>query len=178
MSWPRQLLFDAALCSSDIDRVNALAATLPMSTTDQTIQDRELRYAEARWIEPGSDSQFIFDILSDLFRSANRQFRYDIDAMREPVLHASYPVGSHFTWHTDTSRDMMTTRKLSVSILLSKTEEFDGGELEFCPGSGFETNAGQGSAVIFPSYMAHRVTPVTRGTRKALVAWIHGEEFR
>jgi PKHD-type hydroxylase len=35
-----------------------------------------------------------------------------------------------------------------------------------------------GNAIVFPSYIAHRVLPITSGMRQALVAWIHGPAFR
>jgi len=35
-----------------------------------------------------------------------------------------------------------------------------------------------GTMVIFPSYVPHRVVPVTSGTRKALVVWAAGPAFR
>jgi len=31
--------------------------------------------------------------------------------------------------------------------------------------------------LIFPSYLWHRVTPVTKGIRKSLVAWVIGPQF-
>ena len=37
---------------------------------------------------------------------------------------------------------------------------------------------GIGNAIVFPSYIAHRVLPITSGMRHALVAWIHGPAFR
>ena len=37
---------------------------------------------------------------------------------------------------------------------------------------------GQGTAVIFPSFVLHRVTPVTQGTRWSLTLWSHGPAFR
>jgi predicted 2-oxoglutarate/Fe(II)-dependent dioxygenase YbiX len=36
----------------------------------------------------------------------------------------------------------------------------------------------QGSLVAFPSFMTHRVTPVTRGLRWSLVTWLEGPPFR
>ena len=35
----------------------------------------------------------------------------------------------------------------------------------------------QGTAVVFPSFLCHRVHPVHAGTRAALVAWAHGPAF-
>ena len=36
----------------------------------------------------------------------------------------------------------------------------------------------QGSIIIFPSFVYHQVTPVTRGLRQSLVGWIAGPTFR
>jgi PKHD-type hydroxylase len=36
----------------------------------------------------------------------------------------------------------------------------------------------QGDAVLFPSWAPHMVTPITRGTRYALAAWVCGPQFR
>jgi predicted 2-oxoglutarate/Fe(II)-dependent dioxygenase YbiX len=31
---------------------------------------------------------------------------------------------------------------------------------------------------MFPSYVLHEVTPVTKGERNSLVAWISGDNFK
>ena len=36
----------------------------------------------------------------------------------------------------------------------------------------------KGLVTIFPSYMLHRVTPVTKGIRKSLVLWVGGCQFK
>jgi PKHD-type hydroxylase len=36
----------------------------------------------------------------------------------------------------------------------------------------------RGAVIIFPSYVLHRVTRVTRGVRKSLVVWVTGPNFR
>lgn len=178
MSWPRQIVFERALDSSQIAEINHLASRIAASTNDQTIRNRDLRYAQARWLYPSAETQFIRNLLDEMIRIANREFGYDIDTFREPLLHVTYPVGGHFSWHTDTAYASMATRKLSVSILLSEPDSYEGGHLEFCPGGALKNATEAGSAVVFPSYMAHRITPVTRGERVALVAWMHGREFR
>jgi len=56
--------------------------------------------------------------------------------------------------------------------------EYGGGELEFpFPDVGIEGQREIGAAIIFPSYMAHRVSPVTLGVRRSLVAWACGPTF-
>jgi PKHD-type hydroxylase len=89
-----------------------------------------------------------------------------------------------YDWHMDMGHGETSCRKLSTSILLSNSSDFEGGEFQFFKGG----KAGEeimkypldnpGDMVIFPSYMIHRVTPVTKGIRRSLVLWIGGEPFK
>ncbi|MGB0647256.1 MAG: 2OG-Fe(II) oxygenase, partial [Bradymonadia bacterium] len=69
-------------------------------------------------------------------------------------------------------------RKLSVTVQLDDEGVYSGGELEF---EELQTSANlraRGTVLVFPSYLRHRVTPVTNGVRRALVAWFYGPEWR
>ena len=77
-------------------------------------------------------------------------------------------------------------RKLSVTVNLTSPEEYEGGNLKFDLG---KHNKGgqfheadvareQGTIIVFPSYINHCVTPVTRGTRYSLVLWCSGRPFK
>ena len=70
-------------------------------------------------------------------------------------------------------------RKLTVVVQLSDPADYAGGALELWPDSATHTApALRGTATIFPSFMLHRVTPVTEGTRWSLTLWAHGPSFR
>lgn len=80
-------------------------------------------------------------------------------------------------------------RKISMTLLLNDPKEFKGGDLEFDYGrNDFGKNddtietckeaRGQGTLIFFPSFISHRVTPVTKGTRYSLVMWTVGKPFR
>ena len=76
-------------------------------------------------------------------------------------------------------------RKISATINLNMPEDYDGGNLKFDMGDHTTEKylevteiRPQGSIVIFPSFLKHQVTPVTRGTRYSLVAWVVGRPFR
>lgn len=77
-------------------------------------------------------------------------------------------------------------RKLSMTINLNKPGEYEGGNLKFDFGphsSGkryheCEEIRPQGSIIIFPSFLYHQVTPVTKGTRYSLVLWTLGQPFK
>ena len=62
-----------------------------------------------------------------------------------------------------------------MTIVLN--DNYEGGEFEFF----LETHLIKektGTVIVFPSYMVHRVNPITKGTRYSLVAWFVGEPFQ
>ena len=68
-------------------------------------------------------------------------------------------------------------RKISMTLLLNDPSEFEGGDLEIkAPGKFAELK--QGHAIIFASFLNHRVNPVRRGLRQSLVVWFGGKPFR
>jgi hypothetical protein len=85
---------------------------------------------------------------------------------------------SEYTWHKDGRLDAVSDIKLTV-ILNASTESYEGGDFEFFLNGpqkvlGFEP----GSFIIFPSWIQHRVTPVTKGVRKTVSFWIQGPRFK
>jgi PKHD-type hydroxylase len=90
---------------------------------------------------------------------------------------ATYSVGEHYDWHIDLGPGKNSSRKLSLSLQLSDSSEYEGGELEFMNVKE-KTSREIGTLITFPAFLTHRVTPVTKGTRKSLVAWISGDSFR
>ena len=68
-------------------------------------------------------------------------------------------------------------RKLSLTVQLSSSDAYSGGDLQIKFGKDVDIlPRSRGSVTIFPSYVLHRVEPVTRGTRFALVLWFTGCE--
>lgn len=86
----------------------------------------------------------------------------------------------HFDWHADIGDGPLARRrKLTIVAQLSDPADYDGGALELNPaGRPVEAPRGFGDAVLFPSFVLHRVAPVTRGARYSLTLWAHGAPFR
>ena len=83
-----------------------------------------------------------------------------------------------YNWHTDFAAQR-PLRKLSISIQLSRAEDYEGGDLELMYGiEPQKLDRTRGAFIAFPSFMLHRVMPVTRGTRWSLVAWVVGTRWR
>jgi PKHD-type hydroxylase len=94
--------------------------------------------------------------------------------------YTEYPEGGFYDWHTDNDVNFAhepTVRKISMTLLLSPENEFEGGDLELMK-EGKAAKLKQGQAIFFASFIRHRVTPVIRGNRKSLVMWFGGTPFR
>jgi len=65
---------------------------------------------------------------------------------------------------------------------LSSPEEYEGGEFEMQPlhlnAPAQEHLRTQGTVLVFPSFVVHKVNPITKGTRHSLVAWMEGPKWR
>ena len=73
-----------------------------------------------------------------------------------------------------------------MTVSITDPEEYEGGDLEFDfrnqdeavqPSICTEIRP-KGSIVVFPSFVWHRVTPVTSGTRYSMVMWNLGQKWR
>ena len=85
----------------------------------------------------------------------------------------------HYGWHHDVQWNGTSglDRKLSITVQLSDPEDYCGGDFEF---EEISTNAdfrSKGTVLIFPSFLRHRIHPVTTGSRRALVAWFFGPRW-
>lgn len=139
--------------------------------------DDGIRRTERTHILPGKDQAWIFDRLTQLVERENgRHWRFRLTHLEPPQL-LTYAVGGHYDWHTDLGASgLMALRKLSLTVQLSDGADYAGGDLEIRVGGQTLTPPRPaGSAVLFPSWQPHRVTPVTAGTRHALVCWIVGK---
>ena len=122
--------------------------------------------------------------LWNVVNDANRtNFGFDIsylDSVQYTVYHDG---GDHYDWHIDTFLDTPNAfhRKLSVTVQLTNSNEYTGGDFKLKDGTGQELPEhvkDKGSVLIFPSFLLHKVTPVTSGTRRTLVAWFEGKRFK
>ena len=101
------------------------------------------------------------------------------------VIEYSSPHGG-MGWHIDLSTGGGSTanRKLNILLQLSDPDEYEGGELQlFVPHQNKELPIvtlpkEKGNMVVFPPWVPHRVCPVTKGTRRSLVTYLHGPPLK
>ena len=133
---------------------------------------------------------------------ANRMAGWNFDWDRsESCQFTKYKEGQYYDWHCDSWNQVYKRkkghpedgkiRKLSMTCQLTDGSEYSGGELEFDfrnyePHQREESKhlrkateiLPKGSIIVFPSFLWHRVKPITRGTRYSLVLWHLGYPFK
>ncbi len=152
--------------------------------SNSIVVDRSIRSTEVVWLDMMPENMHIWEKLSDVVSKVNSIFyKFDLTGFCEAMQLGVYKAESngHYDWHIDAApSDTNTPRKLSIVLLLSEPSEFEGGELQVkaYTDKAESLELKKGRAWFFPSYVLHRVTPVTKGIRKSLVLWVGGPEFR
>jgi PKHD-type hydroxylase len=116
----------------------------------------------------------VFDIVLHLNSEA---WKFDL-LESEDFQVAEYTEAGHYDWHLDISSQYpFSLRKLGVTVQLSDGDSYKGGNFEALYGPQTDiAPRDRGTIVIFPSFVLHRVAPVTAGSRFSMTAWVLGKE--
>lgn len=183
------VIWEGALSVEDLAAFSRHADSLPhhSGTVDvgNEAYDKDTRITKVAWIERTPETERFYSRIEDIVLSLNSQFfQYELNAMA-PLQHVIYDAAEegHLEWHIDYAKESdqqaREFRKLSLSIQLTDPSEYEGGELQARTRGQIETAPKTlGTVVAFPSYILHRVTPMTAGVRKAVVVWVLGPDFR
>lgn len=151
-----------------------------MKATTFGQQSDKNRNSYVTFLYPNEYTNWIFAKMAGAIIGMNEQyFGFDLSGMEQGLQFTRYKApGEHYDWHVDKGY-MTPVRKLSVSLQLSDPKDYKGGELELMFGRKTERlRRERGMMVFFPSYVLHRVRPVTQGTRYSLVCWVSGPPFK
>ena len=144
------------------------------------------------------DDIWIYKELHPFVAEENQQAGWNFEwDSSEACQFTKYKHNQYYDWHLDSWKEPYNepnnirhgkVRKLSMTCQLTDSSEYEGGELEFDfrnrhPSKKRNTYKcteilSKGSIVVFPSFVWHRVKPVTAGTRYSLVVWHLGRPFK
>ena len=153
--------------------------------------DPAIRKTSIHFIKDGDNK--VNKLAWGFLREANKiQFNYDLTYF-QAIQFGEYKNSGFYGWHQDEDGTNKSNeiRKLSLSLILSDPDTFEGGELQFYNGGRPMQDMGeitveqvkndikaQGTVVVFDSRDWHRVTPVTSGVRHSIVCWTVGPNFK
>jgi len=148
-----------------------------------------MRKSDIVWIT----DQWVYDLIWEYMLGANESagWNYNILAAESCQI-TRYTKDGYYSWHRDgmgSHKEVFNmpdnkflhnnTRKLSMSIVLNS--DFEGGDFEISGAQRYlkegTPKLEEGSIIVFPSFLEHRVAPVTKGTRYSLVTWFMGPPY-
>ena len=120
-------------------------------------------------------------IMNKYITMANREcFGVNLNGFKEFQV-AKYGKGDFYDYHMDSNiQDNRSQRKLSITVQLSDSIDYVGGDFEFSKDIGKldkKKLREKGTILVFPSFLYHRVTKVTKGERFSLVGWYEGADW-
>ena len=174
--WNNQVFSD-----EEIDRIKVIGrrlGTKRATTADNNENCLDHRRSFTSWIQPNEHTSWIYQRLTLLVNENNKKFfNYDIEKIETlQFTYYEFEENGCYKSHIDQlDWSIPHNRKLSMVLQLSDPSEYDGGELRlYTSHQPTEIIKEKGYIITFPSHTLHEVTPVTRGERYSLVAWIHG----
>jgi predicted 2-oxoglutarate/Fe(II)-dependent dioxygenase YbiX len=145
------------------------------------MQDSEIRRSQVAFLEASEKYRWLYERIWETAGEFNRRYiGVDVAGIEGNIQVTRYDSSDQgfYTWHTDFARTA-PNRKISITVQLSRPVDYEGGDLElFFDREPLVAERARGALIAFPSFVLHRVTPVTRGTRWSLVAWVSGPRWR
>jgi PKHD-type hydroxylase len=169
------------LSADECARAIALASAYPAEPAriEGAAHERRHRDTTVHFIPHNRDTNWLYHKLMTAAAEANEHcWQFDITGFFQDLQLLSYKADTqqHYSWHMDIGPGSDNGRKISISVQLSAADDYAGGELELNSGKILSAPREAGAVVLFPSFMLHRVAPVTRGERWALVGWVQGQD--
>ena len=138
--------------------------------------DASVRECSLTWLPPENLSfDWIYGRLAKLMNFANKSWDFDLNGETEHIQFTHYLPGNFFDWHIDLGEKETSTRKLTCVIQLSKPDAYIGGDLQLNINNAKSVPRDCGTAIIFPTFVLHRVTNIEQGERFTLVSWANGK---
>lgn len=176
--WKWDAVLSKEFCRSVLEQIDWATAEAG-TVTNNRIVDTTVRRTDVVWQPP---TQPIGCVAKCYMEMANQsaEWGYNLSTQESTQL-ARYKSTdeAYYDWHMDsTPPENGIQRKLSCVILLNDPSEFEGGILQFKGMEDQNVLNKQGSIIVFPSFIEHKVTPVTKGVRYSAATWASGPSFR
>ena len=180
--------FEKGFSQQELDKIYKDLESVPFqraTTIGGSESDGQVRRSNVKWIPYSEEWSWVYEKLIAMANEANEQlWKFNLHTAPEMIQYTEYDAAElgHYDWHQDIGPGQASARKVSLTVQLSGTTEYEGGDLQIWNGgnisSAESTPRGAGNVVIFPSYMPHRVAPVTKGIRRSFVLWVGGGHYQ
>ena len=175
--------FETGFSSEEVNLIIKNAKNYESQKATIIGEDKEntIRKSNIKWLPVNDEWNWVYDRVSNQIMEANKAlWQFNLHTIIDNIQYTEYEGnGGHYDWHLDIGPRSINHRKVSVVVQLSNPDDYVGGNLELHPGSNsFAVPRAKGAVVVFPSFLLHRVTPLTSGLRRSLVLWAGGEPYK
>jgi len=178
--WKWDAVLSKETCKAALEQIDwAVAGSGTIGQEAHPVVDLKLRRTDVVWQDPMQPLGCIARCYIDQAnQSAGWGYNFTSQENTQIGRYKSTDEG-HYDWHIDAGPPQNgIQRKLSCVILLNDPSEFEGGILQLKGMEDQNLLDKQGSIIVFPSFIEHKVTPVTKGVRYSAVTWASGPSFR
>lgn len=188
---PSVMAINDAFTNEQIDAIvkycksNVLEKALTMGQDDAV--KSPVRNSQTKFHGYTEETAWIFARLNEVIEHVNANvFNFDLNGY-EAFQYTEYKKNGEYNFHTDMADFFdpkvhadTESRKLSLSLILNEPgKDFEGGDFQTQTSNEITTHESvKGRMFVFPSYVVHRISPITKGTRKSLVVWVKGPKFK
>jgi PKHD-type hydroxylase len=181
--------FDNVFTEEQLNEIENYCKAFDKQTA--SAEDITLRKSKIAWFHKHEHPKLhhFFNTLNLIIEQVNEDyFNYDLNGYSS-IQYTTYDEeeNGQYAYHMDmfTGSDLSDVilkhyeiRKLSMSLILSDSSSYEGGEFMMKLGDDeFEVEQKRGRIIFFSSFFLHKVQPVTKGIRKSIVTWVEGPKF-
>lgn len=175
------LIIEEVLDKQELASIQDILDTLPSkpATINYGEENHDVASFKIAWIPYEDHTAWLYGRLYDVILMYNNEsFQFDPLDMVERIMYTEFDEGNEHLWHMDLADvPPFCNRKLSVTVQLSTSDEYRGGDLRYL-NSGYNAPRTQGTIIAHPSYLIYSISPITSGKRKALTFWLGGTKFQ
>jgi PKHD-type hydroxylase len=173
-------LFNKSFC----DNVISLSEASKLEQAKIKDGNNVNRNSKISWIKNQKLNKELLEVVNK--HNTTAKWNFNLKEL-EPLQYTVYEINDHYDWHIDSHSKPYPNgliRKISFTLCLN--EDYEGGEFEISKpnpkpekhiNTKFNDKFTLGTVISFPSFVWHKVNPVTKGTRKVLVGWYMGPYF-
>ena len=167
--------------NSQVREINEIVKNNFITAKDKPAENK-VKTSEVKFVKLASIANILNPFIQFCISSNVNVFGYDLFALNadKTINYNIYKTNTEYDWHTD-GEPSNPIRDIKLTCLLNLSENsYDGGSLKLFnhnEHSCTEFN-NPGSAIVFPSFINHKVTKLISGERNTLAIWWYGPKFR
>ena len=166
-----------------IDHIQKINKTISENLVQGNDQSKKeaIKTSQVKFVHLGAIQHLIMPFLDFIITSNTYHYGFDLFQLSgsKKLNYNTYEVNEEYTWHIDASLKS-PVKDIKLTCLLNCSEkEYEGGDLcLFRDGEIKIKEFKPGTAIIFPSFISHKVEKVISGYRATLAIWMNGPKFR